>query len=281
MFAKGYAFYNLPQTSLEMKRESLSDFVERRQGVAHYTFTKGEAQQATGLRANGFKVAAWRLEQSKRIVRVRRGFYVIVPVEYRAGGILPPDWFINDLMEFLGQAYYVGLLSASELHGAAHQRPQAFHVITTKPTREVEAAGLRIRFFKKTNVSATPQVKKRTFTGDISVSNPAATALDLVAYERRVGGLGRVLTVLQELGESIAPYGLVEAVKADYRLPNIQRLGWLLDKAGHEALTGNLHKWLGRHKTKPAALAPSLPIEGYPRDLRWNIVVNTEVESDL
>jgi predicted transcriptional regulator of viral defense system len=264
-----------------MKHEALAGFVERLQGVAHYTFTKAEAQQATGLRANGFKVAAWRLEQAKRIVGVRRGFYVIVPVEYRAGGILPPDWFINDLMKFFGQPYYVGLLSAAELHGAAHQRPQAFHVITSKPTREVEAAGLRIRFFKKANVAATPQVKKRTFTGDIAVSSPAATALDLVAYERRIGGLDRVLTVLQELGESIAPDGLVEAVKADGRLPQIQRLGWLLDKAGHKRLTGKLHKWLGRYKTKTVALAPSLTIAGHPHDPRWYVVVNTEVESDL
>ena len=264
-----------------MERETLAGFVERLQGVAHYTFTKEEAQQATGLRANGFKVAAWRLEQAKRIVSVRRGFYVIVPIEYRAGGILPPDWFINDLMKFLGQPYYVGLLSAAELHGAAHQRPQAFHVVTSKPTREAEAAGLRIRFFKKANVAATPQVKKRSFTGDIAVSSPAATALDLVAYERSVGGLDRVLTVLQELSESIEPNGLVEAVKADGRLPYIQRLGWLLDKAGHQTLTGKLHKWLGQQKTKPVALAPSLPIKGHPHDPKWRVIVNTEVESDL
>ena len=126
-----------------MKRQTLAGFVERLQSVARYSFTKEQARQSTGLRANGLKVAAWRLEHAKRIVGVRRGFYVIVPVEHRAGGILPPDWFINDLMEFLGQPYYVGLLSAAELHGAAHQRPQAFHVITTKPTREIEAAGKR------------------------------------------------------------------------------------------------------------------------------------------
>ena len=264
-----------------MKRETLSKFVERLQSGAHYTFGKEEAQQATGLRATGFKVAAWRLEQAKRIASLRRGFYVIVPVEYRVWGILPSDWFIHDLMKFLGQPYYLGLLSAAELHGAAHQRPQAVHVITSKPTRPIEVAGLRIRFFMKMNVTVTPLVKKRTFTGDIFVSSPAATALDLVAYERSIGGLDRVLTVLQELGESIEPDGLVEAAKADGRLPYIQRLGWLLDKAGHETLSGKLRNWLTKHKTKPVPLAPSLPIKGHPCDPKWNVVVNTEVESDL
>jgi predicted transcriptional regulator of viral defense system len=264
-----------------MERETLAKFVDRQQSVGRYTFTKEEAQRVTGLRVSGFKVAAWRLMQAKRIVGVRRGFYVTVPVEYRASGILPPDWFIGDLMKFLGQPYYIGLLSAAELHGAAHQRPQAFHVITSKPTREVEVAGLRIRFFKKANVSVTPQVKKRTFTGDIAVSTPAATALDLVVYQRSIGGLDRVLTVLQELGESIEPASLIATVQADQRLPYVQRLGWLLDRAGHERLTGTTQEWLAQHRTKPVALAPSLPSKGFPRDAKWNVIVNTEVESDL
>jgi len=43
-----------------------------------------------------------------------RGFYVIVSPEYRSLGCRPAEQFIPDLMEYLGEVYYAGLLSAAE-----------------------------------------------------------------------------------------------------------------------------------------------------------------------
>ena len=83
-------------------------------------------------------------------MRIRSGFFVIIPLEYRSTMTLPPEWFIADLMACLEQPYYVGLLSAASLHGAAHQQPQQFQVVTTVPQREIRKKGLAIRFFFKT-----------------------------------------------------------------------------------------------------------------------------------
>src|SRR5207244_10392072 len=66
------------------------------------------------------------------LFRSRRGFYVIVPPEYRVAGSLPAAWFIRDLMDYLRRPYYVGLLTAPSLHGAAHQAPQEFQVVTDR-----------------------------------------------------------------------------------------------------------------------------------------------------
>ncbi|MCX7009826.1 MAG: type IV toxin-antitoxin system AbiEi family antitoxin [Kiritimatiellaeota bacterium] len=264
-----------------MSKQSLAEYVNQIQAAGRYTFTTVEAQEAAELSRDALKKSLSRLEEQKRIVVVRRGFCVIVPLEYRSSGILPPDWFIDDLMRFLGQPYYVALLSAAELHGAAHQRPQTFQVITSRAIREAEAAGLRIRFFKKANMAATPQVKKRTFTGDIPVSSPAATALDLVAYERRIGRLSRVMTVLQELGEGIEADSLVAAAQAGEQLAHVQRLGWLLDKVGFGRATAKLQEWLGCRKTKAVALDPSRPAKGFMRDPKWGVIVNAEVEGEL
>ena len=38
--------------------------------------------------------------------------------------------WIDDLMRFHHVPYYVGLLSAAALHGAAHQQPQEFQVVS-------------------------------------------------------------------------------------------------------------------------------------------------------
>jgi len=56
-----------------------------------------------------------------RVACVRKGFYVIVPLEYQAIGSVPAEWFVDDLMRFIGQPYCAGCLSAAAIHGAAHQ----------------------------------------------------------------------------------------------------------------------------------------------------------------
>ena len=59
-----------------------------------------------------------------------RGAYVLIPPEFRTWRAVPASHFVDDMMRHLGHAYYVGYLSAAEIHDAAHQRPQVFQVVT-------------------------------------------------------------------------------------------------------------------------------------------------------
>ena len=72
-------------------------------------------------------------------------FYVIVPLEYRAVGAPPVSWFIHDLMKAMELPYYVSLLSAAALHGASHQQPQTFQVMTDRSLRSVLAGRTTLR----------------------------------------------------------------------------------------------------------------------------------------
>lgn len=206
---------------------------------------------------------------------------MIIPLEYGSTGLLPPEWFIADLMDFIQRPYYVGLLSAAAIHGAAHQQPQEFHVVVPQPQRSIRIIGLRLQFFKKSNMESSSVQESKTPTGYMRVSNPAVTAIDLVAYAGRIGGLDRVLTVLQELSEKLTPEMLVEAAKKEKRLSYVQRLGWLLQKAGQNGLVGRLAEWISAQKPRETPLDPSLPKKGFSRDPRWKVIVNTEVEGEL
>ncbi len=117
------------------------------------------------------KKAVQLLVAKRRLAVPRRGFYIIVPMEYREAEAPPPSWFIDDFMKFLGQPYYVGLLSAAALHGAAHQQPQEFHVVTNKQLRRVDAGRARIRFFRKLHIERTPTMEVQTETGGMRVSS--------------------------------------------------------------------------------------------------------------
>ena len=262
------------------KYADLPSWVDARQAQGLYFFAREDALKAVAFSEAAFKQAAARLVRKGRIVRVHGGFFVIVPLEYTATGVVPPEWFIADLMEYIGQPFYVGLLSAAVLHGAAHQQPQQFQVVTTKPLREIRIKNQSIRFFVKSGFEKTSRTQVKVQTGYIPVSTPEATTLDLLRYARSIGGLDRVYTVFQELGEKVAPAKLLAAAKADGNRTYARRAGWLLEKAGFKKAVEKLADWLKKQPI-PVKLDPGQGKTGASRDDRWGVLVNTIVEGDL
>jgi predicted transcriptional regulator of viral defense system len=263
-----------------IRKDSIPEFVNGLQSRGKYWFTKQEAKKSTGLNEAILTKSLWRLERKNRIARVKRGFYVIVPLEYSASGILPPSWFIDDLMRFIGQRYYVGLLSAAAIHGAAHQQPQEFQVIVPRVDRSIRAGRLHIRFVKKSTMGSSPIIETKTATGIMRVSDPAVTAIDLVGYCKQVGGLDRVAIVVQELKDSITSEMLVKAAKEESQLAFVQRLGWLLEHLGAIDLADPLHQYVRSRKPRYTPLDPEQPRRGFPNQPRWKLIENTDIEME-
>ncbi len=255
-------------------------FIESLQSAGRYVFTRDEALKALRASQVALKNALWRLAKAGRVVSPRRGFYVTVPLEYRAAGSIPPAWFIRELMAYLRRPYYVGLLSAAALHGAAHQSPQEFQVVTDRPLRPIEVGRTRIRFVKKAHLAKTPTAGVKTPTGEIRVSSPEATALDLVRYPEHAGYLSNVATILSELAERLDPEALVRAAEADSEPAYAQRLGYLLDRVGRGEVAASLAEWIRSKAPGVTPLRPDRPTSGAPRDARWRVAVNEEVEAD-
>ncbi len=85
-----------------VRRGALSDFVDDLQVQGRLTFTREEAMAALGVGADAMKLAAWRLAKRGRLVSPRRGFYVVIPLEYRKNGAPPLDRWLPDLLRFHG-----------------------------------------------------------------------------------------------------------------------------------------------------------------------------------
>jgi predicted transcriptional regulator of viral defense system len=132
-----------------MSPGSVNEWVDSLQKQARYHFSRTEAEKVLRLGPAALTKGLQRQHQAGRICMIRRGFYVIIPLEYAMGGMVPPDWFIDDLMKFLDQPCYVGLLSAAAWHGASHQQPQEYQVVVAKPQRSIRLANVNIRFFHK------------------------------------------------------------------------------------------------------------------------------------
>jgi len=254
----------------------ISDLVAR----GRYCFSAAEAIGALGATAVATRAALRRLRQKGELAMPYKGFYVVVPPEFRNAGCLPAGHFIPFLMEHLGEKYYAGLLSAAEYHGAAHQRPQVFQVVVAGNKPEITCGKVRIMFVARKNMALIPTSDFKTPRGYLKISTPEATAFDLVGYPRHAAGLDNVATALAELAENFDGKKLVNLAGLS-PIAWAQRLGYLLNLVGAQRKTGELAKYIAEKKPAPTPLVPSQPFEGISWLKPWNIMVNTPVEMDV
>lgn len=261
-------------------RTHIAAWIEGLPADGRYTFTRHDAEEASGGSFVAVQSALRRSKKKGRIVSPRRGFYVLVPPEHRAAGSPPASWFIDDLMRYCECQYYVGLLSAAALHGAAHQQPMVFQVLTDKLSAKMSTGRVTIEARKSRAVGRSPTTRLQTETGTMAIATPEVTALDLVRFPRAAGYWNNIATVLAELAESMNPDRLIEAA-ASGRLPDAQRLGYLLDLLDQERLADPLATWLAARRTTVVPLRTGTASADYDADPRWRLIPNEDVESDL
>lgn len=259
---------------MEKERQTLSSWVNELQRSGSYTFTLEKARQALDLEPGTLQKALQRSHVQGRILRLRKKFYTIVPLEYQSAGTIPADWFIDDLMKFIGVPYYVGCLSAAALFGAAHQRPQETQVVVPDHIRMIDTKVIRIRFLRYSGMTKALTQLHRTHTGDIPVSIPEWTAIDLIRFQKHYGSMDAAVVVLRELGEVLDTDKLAIAARNEPRNSYLQRLGWMLDFLGFRKHTGHLNEIVEGRDPSYIPLNASLRQRTGIRDKRWRIVVN-------
>jgi predicted transcriptional regulator of viral defense system len=256
-------------------------YVERLLGQGRHTFTREEAEKALGTSRIATYHSLRRLQKTGWLVMPRRGFYLIVDPAYRALGALPPAAWIDELMAFHGARYYVGLLSAASLHGAAHQQPMEFQVVADKVLRPLTVGGVRMRFFFSRRVDDAVTERITTTSGYIPVSTPEMTAFDLIRYRKRGASIDHVATVIAELAERLDAGRLLAIAKQEETMPVVQRLGYLLDLTEHGALAEPLHDLVEDRKPRFVPLEPESSEAVSELNARWHVLVNTTIEVEV
>lgn len=262
----------------------LDSYIDEQRSNGKYSFTTDRLHIQLGVSGNAVKKALQRLKSQEMVVMVRRGFYVIVPPEYRVIGIIPTSLYIDDLMSFLSRNYYVGLSNAAVFHGATHQQPQSYSVITEGVAlRPIINDKVGIRFYIKKFWSIEDVVKKKVDTGYINISSPELTAMDLVSYYNYVGGFNRVAAIIEELRDIMQADKLVETAKRYEETSIVQRLGYILEYVLKEIeLSTSLYNYLETIPHYPVLLQshakrPKNMITGN----KWKIVPNIEIDVDI
>lgn len=263
----------------------ISDWVNQQLALGKFSFTLDYLREKMQNKSdNSIKLALKRLVDKNKIVSVYKGFYIILSPAYYNMGFLPPNMFIDNLMGYLKRPYYISLLSAAALHGAAHQQPQTHFVCTILPSmRNTNKKGIQIKYISKRNFPESYIIKKKTESGYVNVSDPVLTCLDLINYQKIIGGLNRATTVIYELSEEINNDSITSNILNLSPLSNIQRLGYLWEyECGQPRLANALYDILKKlpRPLKNYKLNPALDIQKQIDINRWKINVNTKIDID-
>ena len=257
---------------------SLAELPDMLMSQGRYWASTAEAAELAGVPIAHVYPGLQRLRRRGAMFSPARGFYVVVPPEYRSWGVLPGELFIDGMMRALRREYYVSLLTAAAMHGAAHQAPQVFQVMVNRPLADRDIERVRLRFYANEHLREMATEERQVDTGRIQLATRETTLLDLVVHPDDAGGFSNVATVAVEIGDLDVPH-LTRLASVRSRSV-ARRLGWLLDQFRDDLDLEPLRKVALAGGGYPTRLVRSLPARG-PIDPRWNLQVNSDVEPDL
>ena len=264
-----------------------SDYLKQVRQQGQRAFSLEQFMSDLHLSKNAALVAVHRLKQQQELISPARGFYVIVPPEHQLYGSIPAQELVPLLMQYWQADYYVSLLSSAQYHGATHQKSAHFQIISNKRIKQpLQMGQVSIEPLYKKSLENLPIKKMVVSSGYLNVASPELTAMDLLLYTAKSGGLNHIATVISELIEAIDPDALIALAKSSKNSAWIQRLGYILEKIEpmdqekNELIINKLSNYIAHKKLNFIPLASEISVAGFSRDKKWNIIENTSIESD-
>ena len=204
-----------------------------------------------------------------------------------------PYFYIETLMQHLKREYYVALLSAVEVYLSPKEALQAneITVITSLPPLRDSFRGQgKIRYFVKKDIKNLREigVKRKTLPFSIKertlrVASLELTAVDLLLYEKEIGGIQKAVEVIQRIKNHLSWQELPTEVILSTPVSIFQRLGYVLSFIKEEELAERLkERVLSTGKKFRRTLLKTDVSEkgGEPFCPIWKIVVNISLQND-
>ena len=270
---------------------SLEHFVDDRLAHGRAYFSREEALTALDLNPKALAAALTRMMKKNRLANPRHGFYLILRPEDRMMGAPDPVRWIDALMKYQRLEYRISLLRAAAFHGSSHQAAMVFQVIAPKQLRDFDLGRHRLQFLYQTPKSFAqvnqpgPLDQIKSDAGFAKIAGVELTLLDCARYFHKAAGINGVAQITKDIGAKADPRTLTRLAVA-YENSSVRRLGYLLDRTGHERQANALLPFVKKAKTA-VPLDPSVkPLiaslgESYEKDAKWKLVINEHMEIDF
>lgn len=262
---------------------TVSNYIKQLQSYEEYGFSWHELLNNCNKTEISLKRELSRLVEKNEILNLRKEFYLIIPPRYSKQGQLPIQLYINKLFKNLNREYYLGFYSAAKFHGASHQQIQRDYIMMSTPTfSNIKKNAINIRFLTTSKWPKKNIFQKKSDAGFFKISSPSLTAVDLIHHQTKLGGLNRMLAILEELTEEINQNDIKELLTWYPHKSTLQRFGFLLEKLqANENLSKQIKEHLQQSKFFPVLLSPKSRQKPGAIDNFWKVDVNIMLDSDL
>jgi len=261
----------------------VAEYITKSLQYEEYAFTWEELKNNSSKTDVALINELSRLTKKGEIVNLRQGFYLILPPRYRSYRKVPLELYVEKLFKYLNKPYYIGLYSAAAFYGASHQQVQKDYLITQIPNiRNIKKGVIFLDVFASSFWPSKNIIQKKSDAGYFKVSSPALTAIDLIHYQSKLGGINRMLAIIEELIEEIKQDDIEDLLSWYPHTSSIQRLGFILSELqADQAIVSLLSIYLKEKNYYPVLLSPEKNKRPGSTENKWKVDVNIEMESDL
>lgn len=211
------------------------------------------------------------LLRKKRLIRIEKGKYILVPVKAPGRQWLPNEYVVAAL--WMGKTpYYIGYFTMYHYWGFTDQVPQTIFVLNTKKFSRKNIGGIRYEAIKidQSKYFGTTEI---TVDGEkVIISDKERTLVDLI--NKPIGSFGHLETIIKD---NLNKIDLAKFIDYLERFPVVsvrKRAGYILGKIGCSAARlRRLKKSLGKKETY-VTLDPANKSRRGRIDKEWKLIVN-------
>lgn len=217
------------------------------------------------------------LVRKKWILKLKRGVYVIVPLE--AGERGAEDYAVHGFVmaSFLASPYYIGYWSALNYHGLTEQTPPSVYVVTTLPKRSRTIVDTKFVFVTvpKTKMFGIQETEIEKHS--IRISSPEKTVVDCLDHPEHCGGVEEVAKAIYFSRVELDFKRVIGFAKRIGNNTVLKRLGYISETLGIDECTRLLSGL--EIKSGYSLLDPTLPKKGRIKE-KWKLVANAPISAD-
>ena len=223
------------------------------------------------------KSLLYNLSKKNWILKIKKGLYMIVPLE--AGELGGKSYTAHSFViaSHLVEPYYISHWSALNYHGLTEQTPPAVYITTTKPRNRKKILDIEFVFVAVHKRKMFGITKVKVENTPVKISNPEKTIVDCLDHPEHCGGIEEVAKVIYFERESLDFKKIVDMAEKMGNRTIIKRLGYLLEKL-------KLHEYADlltelKISRGYSCLDPKLPRSGKICE-KWKLRVNVKIDPE-
>ncbi|MEA2031563.1 MAG: hypothetical protein U9N55_08245 [candidate division Zixibacteria bacterium] len=238
-------------------------------------FSIAEAAEFMGVSRTSASDLALRLLKKKKLIKIEKAKYLIVPLEAWKTGEYTEEGII--LASQIVKPYYISYWTALSFYGWTEQPSRTIFIATTKPKKTIELQGTNFKFVRLRPNRFFGFNEQWVGNQKVSVADKEKTIVDCLDQPRYCGEIIEAVKGIWNGRQELSFEKIIEYACIMNNGAIIKRLGFLMDVL-------EIHKPKLRKKMKEnitsgyVALDPCSNVNG-AHNKEWNLRINVNVKN--